>query len=125
MPPTRRNLRRSNGAVENTIENITVEKVSVIVPVKKKSSEKETNDKKFPSLPRCAQRRSVNSDTALVSGDKRRSDRRHSLDPAFAPGANGGKRSRRTVVIRDAVTYTEHAKRKTVTAMDVVYALKR
>ncbi|KAM5142144.1 LOW QUALITY PROTEIN: histone H4-like [Mantella aurantiaca] len=27
-------------------------------------------------------------------------------------------------VIRDAVTYTEHAKRKTVTA-DVVYALKR
>uniref|UniRef100_A0A668RPR4 Histone H4 n=1 Tax=Oreochromis aureus TaxID=47969 RepID=A0A668RPR4_OREAU len=28
-------------------------------------------------------------------------------------------------VIRDAGTYTEHAKRKTVTAMDVVYALKR
>ncbi|XP_076061412.1 histone H4-like [Oratosquilla oratoria] len=28
-------------------------------------------------------------------------------------------------VIRDAVTYTEHAKRKTVTAMDVVYDLKR
>ena len=28
-------------------------------------------------------------------------------------------------VIRDAVTYTEHAKRKTVTAMDIVYALKR
>ena len=28
-------------------------------------------------------------------------------------------------MIRDAVTYTEHAKRKTVTAMDVVYALKR
>ncbi|XP_069054358.1 histone H4 type VIII-like [Lepisosteus oculatus] len=28
-------------------------------------------------------------------------------------------------VIRDAVTYTEHAKRKTVTAMDVVYVLKR
>merc|ERR1712018_635171 len=27
-------------------------------------------------------------------------------------------------VIRDAVTYTEHAKRTTVTAMDVVYALK-
>ena len=30
-----------------------------------------------------------------------------------------------TNVIRDAVTYTEHARRKTVTAMDVVYALKR
>jgi len=28
-------------------------------------------------------------------------------------------------VIRDAATYTEHARRKTVTAMDVVYALKR
>merc|ERR1711879_88943 len=28
-------------------------------------------------------------------------------------------------VIRDAVTYTEHAKRKTVTALDFVYALKR
>lgn len=30
-----------------------------------------------------------------------------------------------TKVIRDAVTYTEHSRRKTVTAMDVVYALKR
>uniref|UniRef100_A0A7N0UUV5 Histone H4 n=1 Tax=Kalanchoe fedtschenkoi TaxID=63787 RepID=A0A7N0UUV5_KALFE len=28
-------------------------------------------------------------------------------------------------VIHDVVTYTEHARRKTVTAMDVVYALKR
>jgi len=28
-------------------------------------------------------------------------------------------------VIRDSVTYTEHARRKTVTAMDVVYALQR
>ena len=28
-------------------------------------------------------------------------------------------------IIRDTVTYTEHANRKTVTAMDVVYALKR
>lgn len=28
-------------------------------------------------------------------------------------------------VIRDSVTYTEHSRRKTVTAMDVVYALKR
>ena len=30
-----------------------------------------------------------------------------------------------TSVVRDSITYTEHAKRKTVTAMDVVYALKR
>ena len=28
-------------------------------------------------------------------------------------------------VIRDSVTYTGHARRKTVTALDVVYALKR
>jgi histone H3/H4 len=28
-------------------------------------------------------------------------------------------------VVRDAVTYTEHALRKTVTAMDAIYALKR
>ena len=28
-------------------------------------------------------------------------------------------------MIRDAVAYTEHAKRKTVTAMNVVYSLKR
>jgi histone H4 len=28
-------------------------------------------------------------------------------------------------VIRDAVCYTEHAKRKTVTSMDVVFALRR
>ncbi len=28
-------------------------------------------------------------------------------------------------VVRDAVVYTEYARRKTVTAMDVVYALKR
>jgi histone H4 len=28
-------------------------------------------------------------------------------------------------VVKDSVTYTEHAKRKTVTALDVIYALKR
>ena len=28
-------------------------------------------------------------------------------------------------VVRDAVTYTEHARRKTFTAMDVVYSLKK
>jgi histone H4 len=27
-------------------------------------------------------------------------------------------------VVNDSITYTEHAKRKTVTALDVVYALK-
>ena len=28
-------------------------------------------------------------------------------------------------VVRDSITYTQHAKRRTVTAQDVVYALKR
>lgn len=28
-------------------------------------------------------------------------------------------------VIKDSITFTEHAKRKTVTAMDVIYSLKR
>jgi histone H4 len=28
-------------------------------------------------------------------------------------------------VIKDAVTYTEHARRKTVTAVDIVYSLRR
>lgn len=28
-------------------------------------------------------------------------------------------------IVRDSVTYTEHARRKTVTAMDVIYSLKR
>jgi histone H4 len=40
----------------------------------------------------------------------------------------GGRRGVRGLllenVICDAVTYTKHAKRKTVTAMDIVYALK-
>jgi len=30
-----------------------------------------------------------------------------------------------TNIIKDATTYTAHANRKTVTAMDIVYALKR
>ncbi|EOD11703.1 hypothetical protein EMIHUDRAFT_247782 [Emiliania huxleyi CCMP1516] len=43
------------------------------------------------------------------------------------PGTNGecAQAADCRNVIRDAVTYTEHARRKTVTAMDVVYALKR
>ena len=39
--------------------------------------------------------------------------------------ARGVLRSFLENVVRDSVTYTEHARRKTVTAMDVVYALKR
>ncbi|XBI02719.1 hypothetical protein VPH35_131229 [Triticum aestivum] len=49
-------------------------------------------------------------------------------------GKGGAKRHRMTRsmlkiflenVICNAITYTEHARRKTVTAMDVVYVLKR
>jgi histone H4 len=41
---------------------------------------------------------------------------RNNLGDTLSPSAD---------VIRDSVTYTEHSKRKTVTALDVVYALKR
>jgi histone H4 len=37
----------------------------------------------------------------------------------------GGLKAFMENIIRDAVTYMEHAKRKTVSALDVVYALKR
>lgn len=30
-----------------------------------------------------------------------------------------------TDIVRDAITYTEHARRRTVTANDVIYALRR
>ena len=43
-------------------------------------------------------------------------------------GAKRVKRTSKEVILgitKPAVVYTEHAKRKTVTAMDVVYALKR
>lgn len=39
--------------------------------------------------------------------------------------ARGVLRAFLTGVVKDAVVYTEHSRRKTVTAMDVVYALKR
>ncbi|XP_048501195.1 histone H4-like [Beta vulgaris subsp. vulgaris] len=41
-------------------------------------------------------------------------------------GKGGAKRHRKVLSgIRDAVTYTKHGCRKTVTAMDVVYTLTR
>ena len=57
----------------------------------------------------------VNSCTSIYSVD----DTSHEIHPIFLCQVFLEN------VIRDAVTYTEHAKRKTVTAMDVVYALKR
>ena len=46
------------------------------------------------------------------------------LCPIFVM-SSGVVKSFLEAVVRDAVTYTEHARRKTVTALDVVYALKR
>ncbi|KAJ5557615.1 histone H4 [Penicillium frequentans] len=62
-----------------------------------------------------------------------------SLRFAVLPAAGGVKRISSVVyeetrvvlqaflenVIRETVTYTEHAKHKTVTSLDVIYALKR
>ena len=45
--------------------------------------------------------------------------------PVSSSPSASSTRSPPPQVIRDSVTYTEHAKRKTVTALDVVYALKR
>jgi len=47
------------------------------------------------------------------------------LEPVIYEETRGVLKSFLEGVIRDAVTYTEHAKRKTVTSLDVVYALKR
>ena len=47
------------------------------------------------------------------------------LDTVIYEETRGVLKSFLESVIRDAVTYTEHAKRKTVTSLDVVYALKR
>ena len=57
-----------------------------------------------------------------------RSSLRSTSDPAHCPrrSVHDADQCRSTCsVIRDSVTYTEHAKRKTVTSLDVVYALKR
>ena len=47
------------------------------------------------------------------------------MHPVIYEETRGVLKSFLESVIRDAVTYTEHAKRKTVTSLDVVYALKR
>ena len=64
-----------------------------------------------PAIRRLARRGGVKRISGLIYDDY---DETRSVLKTFLDG-----------VVRDAVTYTEHAKRKTVTAMDVVYALKR
>jgi hypothetical protein len=49
----------------------------------------------------------------------------YTLSPPLTPPPTKKSQVFLENVVRDAVTYTEHARRKTVTAMDVVYALKR
>ena len=49
----------------------------------------------------------------------------NALQPVIYEETRGVLKTFLEGVIRDAVTYTEHAKRKTVTSLDVVYALKR
>ncbi|KAJ4457172.1 putative Histone H4 [Paratrimastix pyriformis] len=61
-----------------------------------------------PAIRRLARRGGVKRISALIY-EETRQVLKHFLDQ----------------VVRDSVTYTEHARRKTVTAMDVVYALKR
>ena len=61
-----------------------------------------------PALRRLARRGGVKRISAMIYDDSR------SVLKSFLGN-----------VVRDAVTYTEHARRKTVTVLDVVYALKR
>ncbi len=61
-----------------------------------------------PAIRRLARRGGVKRLSALIYDESR-----HVLK-SFLDG-----------VIKDAVFYTEHSKRKTVTALDIVYALKR
>ncbi|KAK3525074.1 hypothetical protein QTP86_014411 [Hemibagrus guttatus] len=61
----------------------------------------------------------------LGKGAAKRHRKVHRISNQFCEETRGVLKVFLENVIRDAVTYTEHAKRKTVTAMDVVYALKR
>lgn len=79
---------------------------------KRTSARKQTKSKvegiTKPALRRLARRGGVKRISSFIYDDSRQVLR------GFLEG-----------IIRDAVTYTEHSRRKTVTAMDVVYALKR
>src|SRR5580700_1133535 len=79
-----------------------------------------------PAIRRLARRGGVKRISAMIYEETR------GVLKTFLEGVRGphsivhrGPQLTRAQVIRDAVTYTEHAKRKTVTSLDVVYALKR
>jgi histone H4 len=67
----------------------------------------------------------VVSSESLVSSTRVRFNFIQLLPLANDPETRGVLKIFLENVIRDSVTYTEHAKRKTVTSLDVVYALKR
>lgn len=75
-------------------------------------------------------KRKVERDTikTITKWDIRRLARRGGVKRISDAVYNEARHSLRNFlenVIRDAVMYTEHARRKTVTPMDVVYALKK
>jgi histone H4 len=79
-----------------------------------------------PAIRRLARRGGVKRISAMIYEETR------GVLKTFLEGVRGPpfnvhryRKLTRAQVIRDAVTYTEHAKRKTVTSLDVVYALKR
>jgi histone H4 len=74
-----------------------------------------------PAIRRLARRGGVKRISGLIY-DETRGVLKVFLEVSGAPCGSG---SHLQNVIRDAVTYTEHGKRKTVTALDIVYALKR
>jgi histone H4 len=76
--------------------------------VAKKSSRSSLEGITKPAIRRLARRGGVKRISSFIYDDSRQ------VLKGFLEG-----------IVKDAVTYTEHARRKTVTAMDVVHALRR
>lgn len=83
-------------------------KVGTKRPYPKKTSKASIEGITKPAIRRLARRGGVKRISSFVYDDTRQ------VLKGFLEG-----------IVRDAVTYTEHARRKTVTAMDVVHSLKR
>jgi histone H3/H4 len=85
-----------------------------------------TTSKASQSLPSAVSRVvAVSSVSQPVSAPHFFLTRTSNVSPVIYEETRGVLKTFLEGVIRDAVTYTEHAKRKTVTSLDVVYALKR
>lgn len=71
--------------------------------------------------------RKILRNVGLSKGDLKRLARRGGvkrMDPIVYDDARTALRTFLTQVIKNTITYTEYAERKTVTAVDVMYALK-